>query len=84
MAWLPESLNKHRAPSPEEIRANQGWQNPLSSSCKESKDQTRLGEVLGSHSRSTCAFREAGIVFQIDLPFKAARQKRQKGLFREM
>lgn len=26
MTWLPESLNKHRVPSPKEIRANQGLQ----------------------------------------------------------
>lgn len=36
-----------------------------------------MGATLG-------AFREAEIPFHINFPFKAARQKRQKGLFREM
>lgn len=83
MAWLPESLNKHRVPSCKEIRANQGVQTHwavLAFQIKGIQAEESSGEPL----QEQCAFREAEIVFHMDSPFRAARPKRQKGIFRGM
>lgn len=81
MAWLPESLNKHRAPSPEEIRANQGLQNPLSGSGISNpagSKGTRLGEVLGSHSRSSVLLGRQRSRFRSISPSKQLGKRHRK------